>query len=66
MARGAEHLLRSRGAIQHRQSARRRRGAGDRLTYKLSKNLQVDAGVRFGMTDAADRFSPFFGVSARY
>ncbi len=36
------------------------------FTYKLSKNLQVDAGVRFGVTDAADRFSPFFGVSARY
>jgi len=36
------------------------------FTYKLSKNLQVDAGVRFGMTEAADRFSPFFGISARY
>ena len=29
--RGAEHLLRGRGALQHRQSARRRRRAGDRL-----------------------------------
>jgi outer membrane putative beta-barrel porin/alpha-amylase len=36
------------------------------LTYKLSKNLQLDGGVRFGATRAADRFSPFFGVSARY
>ena len=31
MDRGAEQLLRGRGALQHRQSARRRRRAGDRL-----------------------------------
>ena len=36
------------------------------FTYKLSKNLQLDGGVRFGATRAADRFSPFVGVSARY
>ena len=36
------------------------------FTYKLSKNLQFDGGVRFGVTQAADRFSPFAGVSARY
>jgi hypothetical protein len=36
------------------------------LTYKLNKNLQLDGGVRFGATRAADRFSPFVGVSARY
>jgi Putative MetA-pathway of phenol degradation len=36
------------------------------FTYKLNKNLQLDAGIRFGVTDAADRVSPFFGVSARY
>jgi hypothetical protein len=36
------------------------------FTYKLGKNLQFDAGVRFGVTEAADRFSPFFGVSARH
>ena len=36
------------------------------FTYKLSKNLQFDGGVRFGVTNAADRFSPFVGVSARY
>jgi hypothetical protein len=36
------------------------------FTYKLSKNLQFDGGVRFGVTEAADRFSPFVGVSARY
>jgi hypothetical protein len=36
------------------------------FTYKLSKNVQFDGGVRFGVTEAADRFAPFFGVSARY
>lgn len=36
------------------------------LTYKLSKNLQLDGGIRFGATKAADRVSPFVGVSARY
>lgn len=36
------------------------------FTYKLSKNLQFDGGVRFGVTQAADRYSPFVGVSARY
>jgi hypothetical protein len=36
------------------------------FTYKLGKNLQFDVGVRFGVTEAADRFAPFFGVSARY
>jgi hypothetical protein len=36
------------------------------FTYKLSKNFQFDGGVRFGATRAADRVSPFVGVSARY
>jgi hypothetical protein len=36
------------------------------FTYKIGKNFQFDGGVRFGVTDAADRFAPFFGVSARY
>jgi Putative MetA-pathway of phenol degradation len=36
------------------------------FTYKINKNLQLDGGIRFGVTDAADRVSPFFGVSARY
>ncbi|MPZ41655.1 MAG: transporter [Rhizobiales bacterium] len=36
------------------------------FTYKLSKNLQLDSGIRFGATRAADRVNPFFGVSARY
>jgi hypothetical protein len=36
------------------------------FTYKVNKNLQLDGGVRFGATRAADRASPFVGVSARY
>ena len=36
------------------------------FTYKLGKNLQFDGGVRFGVTQAADRINPFVGVSARY
>ncbi len=36
------------------------------FTYKLSKNLQFDGGIRFGVTNAADRIAPFVGVSARY
>jgi hypothetical protein len=36
------------------------------LTYKLTKNLQLDGGIKFGATRAADRISPFVGVSARY
>jgi hypothetical protein len=36
------------------------------FTYKLTKNLQFDGGVRFGVTNAADRIAPFVGVSARY
>lgn len=39
---------------------------GTGLTYKLSENLQLDAGVNFGVTRAADRINPFVGVSARY
>lgn len=36
------------------------------FTYKLNKNLQFDAGVNFGVTNAADRFNPFVGISARF
>ena len=39
---------------------------GTGLTYKLSENLQLDAGVNFGVTRAADRINSFVGVSARY
>lgn len=36
------------------------------FTYKLSKNVQLDAGVNIGITRAADRLNPFFGLSARF
>jgi hypothetical protein len=39
---------------------------GTGITYKLSKNLQLDAGVNFGITPAADRINPFAGISARF
>jgi hypothetical protein len=39
---------------------------GTGFTYKLSKNVQLDAGVNFGVTPAADRINPFVGWSARF
>jgi hypothetical protein len=39
---------------------------GTGVTYKLNKNLQLDAGVNFGLTDAADRINPFVGITARF
>lgn len=36
------------------------------VTYAVTNNLQLDAGVNFGVTDAADRFNPFIGVSQRF
>jgi len=39
---------------------------GTGLTYKLTKNLQLDAGVNIGVTPAADRINPFVGISARF
>jgi hypothetical protein len=36
------------------------------FTYKLSKNVQLDGGINIGVTDAADRISPFVGISARF
>jgi len=39
---------------------------GTGLTYKLSKNLQLDAGVNLGVTQAADRVNPFVGISTRF
>jgi hypothetical protein len=37
---------------------------GGGLTYKVHKNLQLDAGINFGVTPAADRINPFVGLSA--
>ena len=39
---------------------------GTGVTYKLSKNLQLDAGVNVGVTPGADRINPFIGLSARF
>jgi hypothetical protein len=39
---------------------------GTGITYRLSKNLQADAGVNVGVTPAADRFNPFVGLAVRF
>jgi len=36
------------------------------LAYKVTRNLQLDAGVNLGVTPAASRVNPFVGVSARF
>lgn len=36
------------------------------LAYQLTKNLQFDAGINVGVTEAADRLNPFVGISARF
>lgn len=36
------------------------------FTYMLRKNLQLDGGILFGVTPAADRIAPFIGMSARF
>ena len=36
------------------------------MTYTVTENLQLDAGVNFGVTSAADRVNPFVGVSTRF
>ena len=39
---------------------------GTGFTYKLAKNIQLDGGVNFGVTRAADRINPFVGISTRF
>lgn len=39
---------------------------GTGVAYQLTKNLQIDAGINIGVTDAADRINPFVGVSVRF
>ena len=36
------------------------------FTYGASRNVQLDAGVNIGLTDAADDINPFIGLSLRY
>lgn len=48
--------------------------AGDRwvvafdtgVTYGLTDDIQLDAGINIGLTEAADDYQPFVGVSYRY
>lgn len=36
------------------------------LTYAVTSNMQLDAGVNIGVTDSADDLNPFLGLSVRY
>lgn len=36
------------------------------LTYAVTDNIQLDAGVNIGVTDSADDFAPFVGLSVRF
>jgi outer membrane putative beta-barrel porin/alpha-amylase len=36
------------------------------FTYALTGDIQLDAGMNIGLTDAADDFNPFIGLSMRY
>jgi hypothetical protein len=36
------------------------------FTYKLQKNVQIDGGINFGVTEASDKFNPFMGISMRF
>ncbi|MBI5775686.1 MAG: transporter [Verrucomicrobia bacterium] len=36
------------------------------LTYGLTENIQLDAGVNFGLTRAADDVNPFVGITFRF
>jgi hypothetical protein len=36
------------------------------FTYALTRDIQLDAGVNIGLTDAADDVNPFLGLSLRY
>lgn len=39
---------------------------GTGLTYALNDNLQLDAGINFGVTPASDRINPFVGIASRF
>lgn len=36
------------------------------VTYRVTRNVQLDAGVNIGLTEAADDLNPFVGLSVRY
>lgn len=36
------------------------------FTFAVTDNIQLDAGVNFGVTESADKLNPFIGVSIRF
>ena len=36
------------------------------FTYAVTRDIQLDAGMNIGLTDAADDLNPFIGLSLRY
>lgn len=36
------------------------------LTYAITGDVQLDAGINFGVTGAADRYNPFIGIATRF
>jgi long-subunit fatty acid transport protein len=36
------------------------------VTYVLVENVQLDAGINIGITDAADDYQPFIGATYRF
>ena len=36
------------------------------LTYALAEQVQLDGGVRVGLTNDSDDFTPFVGISAKF
>jgi Putative MetA-pathway of phenol degradation len=36
------------------------------VSYRMMRDVQLDAGVNIGLTDAADDLNPFIGLSVRY
>jgi hypothetical protein len=39
---------------------------GTGLMYRVKDNLQFDIGMNIGLSRAADRINPFFGVTRRF
>jgi len=39
---------------------------GTGITYAVTNNLQLDAGINFGVTPASDRINPFIGFASRF
>jgi Putative MetA-pathway of phenol degradation len=36
------------------------------LTYAVTENIQLDAGINIGVTESAPDFNPFLGLSWRF